>query len=174
MTDWIFIIAQIFGIVACILSVISMLSKNITGALIFQMLANIAIAINFGMVDGISGAVVCIIGTVQTLLLFVMRKKEIEPKLWLLGLFLVAYITAAIVMYSKWFDVLSGIAAVTFAVAVFQKNTSMYRAIMLVNSCLWIVFDFCAGAYTAIITHGVILASIIVGMIGLDAKKEKA
>lgn len=173
MEDLIFIIAQGFGIVACIFSVISMLSKNITGALIFQMLGNIAIAINFGMVDGISGAVVCIIGTIQTLVMFLMRKKEIEPKGWLIGLFLIAYITAAVVMYSKWFDVLSGIAAVTFAVAVAQKKTSNYRMIMLVNSCLWIVFDFCAGAYTAIITHGIILASIIVGMIGLDAKKEK-
>ncbi len=174
MTDWIFIIAQAFGIVACILSVISMLSKSITGALIFQMLANIAIAINFGLVDGISGAVVCIIGTVQTLVMFLMRRKEIEPQGWLLGIFLIAYIMASVVMYSKWFDVLSGIAAVTFAIAVVQKNTAMYRSIMLINSCLWIVFDFCAGAYTAIITHGIILASIVVGMIGLDAKKEKA
>ncbi len=172
MTDLVFIIAQVFGIIACIFSVISMLSKSITGALIFQMLGNIAIAINFGMVDGISGAVVCIIGTIQTLVMFLMRKKEIEPKGWLLGLFLIAYITAAVVMYSKWFDVLSGIAAVTFAVAVAQKKTSTYRSIMLINSCLWIVFDFCAGAYTAIITHGIILASIVVGMIGLDAKKD--
>lgn len=173
MIDWIFIIAQSFGIIACGFSVISMLSKSITGALIFQMLGNIAIAINFGMVDGISGAVVCIIGTIQTLVLFLMRKKEIEPKGWLLGIFLIAYITAAVVMYSKWFDILSGIAAVTFAVAVVQKKTSTYRAIMLINSCLWIVFDFCAGAYTVIITHGIILASIVVGMIGLDAKKNK-
>lgn len=172
MTDWIFIIAQVFGIVACILSVISMLSKSITGALIFQMLANIAIAINFGLVDGISGAVVCIIGTIQTLVMFLMRRKEMEPKWWLLGAFLIAYITASVVMYSKWFDILSALAAVTFAVAVIQKKTSMYRSIMLINSCLWIVFDFCAGAYTAIITHGIILVSIVVGMIGLDAKKE--
>ena len=173
MENLIFIIAQAFGIVACIFSVISMLNKSITGALIFQMLGNIAIAINFAMVDGISGGVVCIIGTIQTLVMFLMRKKEIEPKNWLTGLFLIAYITAAVVMYSKWFDALSGIAAVTFSVAVAQKKTSNYRAIMLVNSCFWIVFDFCAGAYTAIITHGIILASIIVGMIGLDAKKNK-
>ena len=33
--DWVFFIAQTFGVVACILSIISMLSKNITGALIF-------------------------------------------------------------------------------------------------------------------------------------------
>lgn len=172
MNDFIFIIAQSFGIIACIFSVISMLSKSITGALIYQMLANLAIAINFGLVDGISGSVVCIIGTIQTLVLFLIRKKEKEPKFWLLGLFLVAYITASVVMFAKWFDILSAIAAVTFAVAVMQKKPSMYRIIMLVNSCLWIVFDFCAGAYTAIITHGVILVSIIVGMLKNDFKKQ--
>lgn len=172
MFDLTFFIAQAFGIVACVFSVISMLSKNITGALIYQMLANIAIAINFALVDGISGGVVCIIGTVQTLVMFLMRKREIEPKNWLLFVFLAAYIIASVIMFAKWFDILSAVAAVTFAVAVFQKNTSAYRAIMLVNSCLWIVFDFCAGAYTAIITHGIILVSIIVGMIGIDSKKK--
>ena len=43
---------------------------------------------------------------------------------------------------------------------------------MLVNSLLWITFDLCVSAYTAIITHGIILVSIIVGMIGIDSKKE--
>lgn len=171
MEEIIFIIAQSFGIIACILSVISMLSKNITGALIFQMLANLTIAINFGLVDGLSGSIVCIIGTVQTLVMFLIRRKEKEPTQWLLGVFLVMYMAAAVIMYSKWFDILSGIAAVTFAVAVMQKKPSMYRAIMFINSCLWIVFDFCAGAYTAIITHGVIMISVIVGMIKNDLKK---
>jgi hypothetical protein len=148
-----------------------MLSKNITGALIFQMLANLAIAINFGLVDDLSGSVICIIGTIQTLTLFLIRKKEKEPRPWLLVLFLIAYITASIIMFAKWFDILSAVAAVTFAVAVMQKKPSVYRIIMLANSSLWIVFDFCAGAYTAIITHSVILISIIVGMLKNDFKK---
>ena len=136
------------------------------------MLANIAIAINFAMLSGFSGSVVCIIGTIQTLVMFLMRRKDIEPKSWLLVAFLAAYIASSVFMYKAWYDILSAVAAVTFAVAVFQKKPSMYRSIMLVNSCLWIVFDLATNAYTAIITHGAILISIIVGMLGLDAKKQ--
>lgn len=174
MTDIIFIMAQAFGIIACILSVISMLSKSITGALIFQMLANVTIAINFGFTNGFSGAIVCIIGSVQTLTMFIIRSKGKEPERWLLVLFLAAYIIASVVTFSYWFDILSAVAAITFAVAVMQKKPANYRIIMLINSCLWLVFDFCAESYGAIITHTVILISIIAGMIKNDIKKNKA
>lgn len=168
------LIGQCFGILACVLSVISMLSKRITGALIFQMAANVTIAINFGLTNGLSGAIVCIIGSIQTLTLFIMRRKDKEPKWWLLLIFLAAYISASVFTFNYWFDILSAIAAVTFAVAVMQKNPANYRIIMLINSCLWLVFDFCAGSYGAIVTHTVILISIIAGMVKNDIKKEIA
>lgn len=167
-----FIIAQIVGFVTCITAAISMLSKKMSTALIFQVVGNILVTLSFWLLGTISASIVCIIATIQTLVLYILGKKNIEPKSWFLPMFIVAYLAAVIFTYKSPIDLLSVVTALSFCIGVSQKEPSKYRKIMTLNSCAWIVLSFLTRAYTNILTYTVILISIIVGMIKYDFKKE--
>lgn len=90
-------------------------------------------------------------------------------EIWLTAIFIVAYIVASLAVYRRSADILSGIAAVTFALAVAQSKAVDYRVLMSINSLLWIIYDLVIGAFTMIITHGLLLGSLIIAMIRYHA-----
>lgn len=172
-----FIIAQILGLVATVTSISVYQFKNEKIILLGQFLTNLFMAINFGLLGGLSAAWICMVAAFETLLMFLINKKCQKNKGGiknvLVILFLIVFIIGTFVTYGGWPDILVCICAVLYTLSVAQEESGKIRSIMFFNAALWIIYDITLGAWTSIITHGLTLASIIAGMVRLDRKKKE-
>lgn len=172
--DWNFIIGQIISVLVLIVSVIvTACFKNINYILIGEVVMNLLVALSFVFLGGWSGAWICIVATIQTLILFWCNKHQIskQTRKILCLAFLAVYVVGTVVVYKSWADIISCLCAFLYVMAVISENSSNYRWFIILNSACWVIYDASIYAWVAIITHGITLISCIVGKIKLDKKK---
>ena len=168
-----FIIAQVLGFVGTILSLGVVQLKKIGHILIGELLCNVMIALNYLLLGGYSGAVICAVSIAQILMSYHFAKKN-KPFKWQYAcLFIVIYGISTALSYQTAIDILPFAGAAFAVLAIMQKKPAMYRAIMLLNSLVLIPYDFSTKAYTTLLTHGMLLISITIAMIRLDRKNNK-
>ncbi len=166
-----FLIAQALGPVTTVISIVSSQMKSLKAILLLELAANLLVALTYLLVGGDSGAYICLVACIQTTISFLYTRKGRQCPTALTVVFLCIYIGITIVTYQSPTDILPGLCSVTFALSVVQKNAARYRVYMAINSLLWVVYDLIVGAYSTILTHGLLLISLILAMIRLDRKK---
>lgn len=171
-----FLLAQAIGIFSTISAIFCVQARTAGGVLLGQFLANAFSGISYGLLGSLSGAWVCILAAVHSLLVSVInrrqggnRKKTIVIVSFL---FSAAYVVGSALTYAQWPDIISCICALLFVVTIAQENAGKMRSIMLVSMSLWVIFDIAMGAYTNIITHASTIVSILTAKLRLDRKKE--
>ena len=172
-----FIIAQWLGIITTVVALLSVQFKRMELILIGQIVSNVLVALSYWLLGGLSGAWICILAAVQTLIIFFLDRSNIKnknrKKEMLLGLFVMAYVIGTRIVYVDWRDIVAGVCAVLFVLAIVQSESGKLRIIMMVNALLWIIYDYKTKAYTNILTHGLELLSILIAMVRLDRKSKK-
>lgn len=167
-----FIIGQIISFLALIIAVVIAQFKNVKHILLGQIASNLAVAVSFCFLGGMSGAWICIVAAVQTLIIYFANKHNLAKKKKdiLSVLFAFAYIIGTAFVYQSWADIVSCACSLLYILAIIQTDTRKYRWFMAANSLLWIIYDINTAAYVNIITHGMLLVSLIIAMIRLDRK----
>lgn len=173
MTD---IISSVFGIVAAATALMSMQFKSIKLSLLFQVICNVAGALSFIVVGGISGCGLSVVAIAQSLVFLLMRMSEKEPPAWLGTAFAGLFLVVSAMTFEVLADVFSMLAALACALALAQKRSSNYRVFLLLNGVMWMAYDIFVCAYGMIPSHLLTVASALIGMIRIDipaARKNK-
>lgn len=167
-----FLIAQILGIFSTIAAILCVQARSAGGVLLGQILANGFSGLSYGLLGSLSGAWVCILASVHSVLISCIRKLDaVRSKKWIFGIsivFAIAYVVGSVVTYTRWPDAISCICALLFVLTIAQEDASKMRNVMLVSMSLWVFFDISVGAYTNIITHASTIVSIITAKMRLD------
>ena len=167
-----FLIAQILGIFSTVAAILCVQARSAGGVLLGQILANGFSGLSYGLLGSLSGAWVCILASVHSVLISCVRKFDAaRSKKWILGIsivFAIAYVVGSAVTYTRWPDAISCICALLFVMTIAQEDASKMRNVMLVSMSLWVFFDISVGAYTNIITHASTIVSIITAKMRLD------
>ena len=170
-----FITAQVMGIFSTVSAIFCVQAKTAGGILLGQFLANAFSGISYGLLGSLSGAWICILAAVQSVLVsFLNKMEQAKRKKWILissVVFSLFYIAGGIAAYAQWPDILSCICALLFVVTIIQQDAGKMRNVMLVSMSLWVIFDIAMGAYTNIITHASTIVSILTAKFRLDRKK---
>ena len=170
-----FAIAQVMGILSTVAAVFCCQARTAGGVLLGQFLANGFSGLSYGLLGSLSGAWVCLLAAVHSVLITMVNKKEAQQRNIIVKIisviFAVAYVVGSAVTYTRWSDVISCICALLFVVTIAQKEAGKMRNVMLVSMTLWVIFDIAVGAYTNIITHGSTIVSLITAKIRLDRQK---
>ena len=165
-------IAQILGIFSTVAAILCVQARSAGGVLLGQILANGFSGLSYGLLGSLSGAWVCILASVHSVLISFVRKLDAaRSKKWILGIsivFAIAYVVGSVVTYTRWPDAISCICALLFVLTIAQEDASKMRNVMLVSMSLWVFFDISVGAYTNIITHASTIVSIITAKMRLD------
>lgn len=172
--DSLFIIAQAVGLLGTIATVATFQFKDKRHILLGNVVNNLLVALQFALLGGLSGAWVCIVGAVQTVVMYFVDRKPDAKKLWLclLILFCAMYIVGTCIVYQGWGDILTCVCALFYVLAILQKDSKGFRRYILVNASVWIVYDIYTLAFSGMLTHGLALVSILVAMVRLDFKKK--
>lgn len=167
-----FLIAQILGIFSTVAAILCVQARSAGGVLLGQILANGFSGLSYGLLGSLSGAWVCILAAVHSVLISSVRKMDApKSKKWIFGIsivFAIAYVVGSAVTYTRWPDGISCICALLFVLTIAQEDASKMRNVMLVSMSLWVFFDISVGAYTNIITHASTIVSIITAKMRLD------
>lgn len=159
--------------VALILEIAIYQFRGMRAIVIGQCILNFLIFFTLVLGNGVSGAAVCIIATIQTFLVYWMyQRKEKEVSVWFTLVFIACYIIASVITFKEFVDVLPIFAAVLFAISVVQSESWKYRLIILVNSLMWLAYNILISSPVPLVAAYVIaVTSIVVGIVRLDIKK---
>ncbi len=123
--------------------------------------------------SGINGAAALYLGATQSLINYFFNSKNKPLPKWLVGIYAVA-----IIVLNIWvaggitaLGALVIIASLTFIFCIGQSGGAGYRFWTIVNMILWCLYDVLASVYSALITHGILLAFTVIAMIIHDRKK---
>lgn len=169
-----FMLAQAMGILSTVAAIFCVQARTAGGVLLGQFLANAFSGLSYGLLGSLSGAWVCTLAAVHSVLISIANKKDEQQRKKMVriisAVFSVAYVIGSAVTYVRWTDAISCICALLFVMTVAQRDAGKMRNVMLVSMSLWVIFDIAVGAYTNIITHGSTIASILTAKIRLDRK----
>jgi hypothetical protein len=166
-----FILAQFLGILVIIANVLSMQMKNKKQIIFMFILANLFSAINFILLQGYSGAIICFFAIIQTFINKTFEKREREVPKTVIGIYVVISIILGIITFNSFIDIIPIICSILYSITIIQDKEKNIRKISLLNITLWVIYDIICQAYTAAISDSLMTISTIVGMYRFDYKK---
>lgn len=168
-------ISWILSITATILGIIEPFNKKMTGVLIFNLIGNFIVGINYPLSGSlsISGMAICLVACVQVFInFFFFTRKEIEVPKWIIPVYLIVFYAVNLLSFTQWYDLLVFGTSTCYVLSISQKSTRMYRILYCINSALWILYDFLAHSYSNLATHIALVVFTLVSMV-INDRKEK-
>lgn len=166
-----FIIAQIFGIIGIIFSVLSMQMKTKKNIMIMLLCLNLASALNFLFLDSISGSLVCFFGCIETIVNYLFDSKNKRVPIYIIVFYVIVNIALGLSTYHSPIDLLPIICALLYCATVCVKKESNIRKLMFANQSIWLVYDLIVKAYMFSISNVLTLVSIVIAYFRYDYKK---
>ncbi len=167
-----YIIAQIIGIIALVLAVISFQQKTHKYILAFQLAANFAFVLHFGLLGAYTGAILNAVALARSVVFVNKGKAWADNRLWL-WLFCVLSVAAGVVTWQNTLSVLPILGMVCTTAAFWIKTPKYVRLCALPSSPLWLVYNFVSSAWGGVLTEVINMASIVIAIIRLDILVEK-
>ncbi len=167
-------IAIIVSIITTGVSIVAMQCKKAFAVRCLQLLSNSLLVLQYIITDNISASGVCIAAIVHVLIAMYFQNRRLRFPIPLMLVFVSAYIAITVLSYEKPPDVLSGVAACLFALAVIQTKTEYYRILATLNCLTWLVFDIWSQTYSAVILHGALLVIDIFTIVRIDGAMWRA
>ena len=166
----IFILAQLCGIIALILTVISVQFKTKEKIVMCSVFANIVVAIQFFLLNAITGAIISIINTVRCLIFYYYKKKDMKPSLVVLVLFEIVAIVSGIISWQNIWSLIPIIVTVVYTYGLCQDNVTVIRITTGIAGLGWSIYDIIVRAYVGAIQE---ISQFISAIISLIRNKNK-
>jgi thiol:disulfide interchange protein len=165
------VLAQLFGLLAAIALICSIQMKNKKTILIFMILGNGFFVINFIILHAYSGALICLVATIQTIISYIKTNNNKDFPRFLIFLFLLIFLICGLCTYKEIVDIIPIICSILFSLLIIQKKESNIRILTIFNALTWIIYDILVGAYTATFCDIFLLISAVIAIFRYDLKK---
>lgn len=153
--DWIFIIAQAFGIIAWLLMVLSYYRENTNKILAVQLLAIVCYCLNYVFLGAFTGMVIIIFELIRDGAYCKSKKKETIFLITIPFYLLVAYFAK-----NDLIELIPILASLIEGFTLTKKKSIVVPGAVLVYT-MWIIYDLQVLSYTGAITDAIIVISNI-------------
>lgn len=169
-----FAVAQIFGVIGIVFSVLSMQMKTKRSIMLMLLGLNLASALNFLFLDSISGSLVSFFAVFETLLNYYFDSHNKKIPIFIIVFYIVVNIALGVSTFAGWIDILPIICALIYCATICVKREATIRKLMFGNQLIWLVYDITVQAYLFGVSNVLTMISIIISMIRFkDFKKVK-
>lgn len=166
-----FIIAQIIGGFALLLSIISFQQKNRSKILLVQIFSTIFYSLHFFLLTAFTGAAMNLITVFRSYVFYHKDNKKWASKKNWFWLFMILVWIGGIVTWRSVYSIFPILALTFGTIAYWQTNPKYVRAISVLSRPLWIIYSIYYLSIPGIIVELLIGTSTIIGIIRLDIKK---
>ena len=165
--------AQLVGVVALIIIVISYQFNKRKQVILFQFFSGIFFSIHFLMLGAVTGGVINIIGVVRAAIYYYKGKHPLTSSNFWPTAFSVISVLIAVFTWESILSLLPAAAFICTSIALWVQNPKMTRSFCLSSSLLFIVYNFVSASYSGVITELIAIISILVAFFRFDILKAK-
>ncbi len=95
--------------------------------LLGQLAANLLTGLTYFLLGGFSGAGICLLTILQSIVMFIFSQKKLSPPIWVIIIFVTLYLACSILYYQSIIDIFSALAAVLFCLSIVQTDAKKSR-----------------------------------------------
>lgn len=169
----IFVLAQLCGAIALVLTVISVQFKTKEQIVMCSVFANIVVAIQFFLLNAITGAIISVINTIRCIIFYYYKKKDKKPSLLVLVIFEIIAIISGIISWQNIWSIIPVIVTVVYTYGLWQDNVTVIRITTGIAGFGWSVYNLIVRAYVGAIQEISQLVSAIISIIRNNKKVEE-
>lgn len=176
------ITAQTIGVLAMIFNILSYQRKKQTGVIVFQLIGSTLFTVNFFMLKAYTGGLLNAIGILRAVVFLKRDLFKSERAVWLVC-FEIVYAACYVLTFTAFktpftfknalLELLPVVGMTATTVAFRSTAASTTRALGLISSPAWLIYNLFAKSYGAICCEIISLISIVVGFFRLDQKSEE-
>ena len=160
----VYLISQIIGFIAFIISLIAYHRKKKEKILKTMMLANLLDIIHYLLLGAYSGCVTKIMGIVRNETIILKEKYKMFNNVVVLIILLTVYFIAGILAYENIFSVLPILAAMIYLYFVWNGNELQVKKIAFGCYFLWLIYNTCVFSIAGIISNIVSIISTFIAV----------
>ena len=168
-----FIVAQICGAIVLVLTATSAQFDTKEKMLTTQIFANLIVAIQYFLLNAITGGVVAIINMIRCIIFLYYKKKDKNPSIIVLSIIIIITTIMGIKTWQNGFSIIPIIAASIFTFGLWQDNVKVTRISTVVAAGSWVVYNFVVTAYVGAIQSIAECSSAIIATIRYSKKESK-
>ena len=166
-----FVLAQICGGIVLLLTVISVQFKSKEKIVMCFALANIVAAIQFFLLNALTGAVISILNTIRCIVFYLYKKKNLKPSILVLIIFEAFAIISGIFSWQNIWSIIPIIVTVLNTYGLWQDNVTVIRIIAGIVGFGWAIYDVIVKAFVGAIQEFSQFVSAVISL--YREKKEK-
>ena len=145
-----FLLAQVFGLLAFIISICSIIQKNRVSYIYYNLSQNVCSGVQYFLIDKMVAFYLCI---VTILRLIIYRFKDKYNKVlyvFILIFFVLLSVIVSIITFANWYDIFPAIASVLVCFSVWQDSVVIIKIVFIITKVLWGIYACFTLAYFAI------------------------
>lgn len=166
-----FILAQIMGFIALILTVISVQFKTKEKIVMCMTIANIVVAIQYFLLNAITGTVIAIINAIRCIVFYYYKKKNMKPSLIILIVFELFAIISGIYTWQNIWSIVPIIVTIIYTYGLWQDNVTVIRIASGIAGLGWTIYNLVVMAYVGAIQE---MSQLISAIVSIFKSKEKS
>ena len=160
-----FILAQICGAIVLILTVMSVHFKTKEKIVMCSAFANFVAAIQFFLLNAITGGVISILNTIRCIVFYSYKKKDMKPSLIILLTFEIIAIVSGIISWQNIWSIIPIIVTVIYTYGLWQDDIKIIRITTGLVGFGWAIYDIIVRAYVGALQETSQLISAIISLI---------
>ena len=161
------VFVQGIGIVGIIASILSFQCAGHKRLLLLRTVNELCFGIQYGLLGAFTGIAMNLIGCIRNLVFTGLVEKK-KSTLSMQIVFSAVFLVLIFATWSGYKSLLSGVAKVLSTIAYGNSNTGFVRAIILITSTSWLIYNYMVKSYAGCVCELLTLSSIRVGMIRVD------
>ena len=169
------LLAQVVGVIAVFLFLLSYQQKNRKNIIIMNALSRILYIVQYIMLGAFSGAALDVLGTVSSV---AAEKKDTffikKHKRLVIAILNLLIVGVGLLLYENVFSILPIFGVLFHTGAFWLDNEKTVRRLSLIGSPFWLAYNLFSQAYGSAVGDMLSMASIIIAMIRYDAKNKVA
>ena len=155
-----YIIAQIIGFVAFLVSLSTYHKKSKTGILNNALISNSLKLIHYLLLGAYSGCVTKVIAIVRDVFIIMKVKYSYLNSKVFLYLFVLLYIIVSVITFDVIISLLPILAALSYIVVIWDGDVDKIRKVALIGYLLWLGYDFFVFSIGGILSNVVSILSV--------------
>ena len=168
-----YLAAQILGLVALILTVISFFAKKRSVFIAFNLSMNLVLGTQYFLLNEKTSGFLCLFASLRYVVYMLKNKNKLFSGIWIPIIFVCANLIISILTFENWYDILPTISAITLCITPWFENVKVLKIGSLSVCPLWFVFDILVKAWTALLMEVVsFVVTLTIFIISLIKEKQ--
>lgn len=165
--------AQVIGVLAFCLAVLSYQQNEHKKMVLLQFLANFCFVIHFYWIEAYTGALLNLIGFARSIVFLCKNQKWAASNLWLV-FFSLLCVVVGIYTWEGPLSLLPMAAMICTTIAFGIANPKRTRQLSFPSSPLWLIYNVVNHSWGGVLTECFNMISIIIGMLRFDRSTSTA